>query len=531
MCTPRQHKHCVYEHVDAQQHFKFPNQAEHLPTGQRHHYGGSIIAPTWRKQDRVTVGHEPSQDHRQGGSIIAPFWRSHSPHIPSCEYQDKFKSVGPATPPRGSAGLPRRSASADTNSGIEMEEMLGGYQPPKYKYAHSHAKNHTFRTKIKYRQRHNNSESKHGQRIVRNAVKRGIRSIEARGRRAKKQKEKRIWGREVARSRKTCPSRWQKPTISPPPRRGHDSPIKSKQQQLNTQHKCTKNTYNHNVLNSIITKASHIVNMSPAPAYHIQLTQQFKPGGFMSRNARKRFRTWGHNNNGMCQKDVVAHWGFRDVATTRMGFLERLNIATHNARGLNEPGKMDIIDGWAHSNKIMVLALQETKISSNCTRRSAHYVWFFCTAVKPETLQKADKLKEENKRLGVDTRHAITEHLGVGFAVHLSLVPAIANVIAFGNRLGLLHLHGVSDLYIFSAYAPQAELDTAQKDVFYNLVENKWDGVTNEHIKVLCGDFNAKIAYREDSPPEGVGPHYLKANAEGLPCRLSNSGGENRAKF
>ncbi len=133
---------------------------------------------------------------------------------------------------------------------------------------------------------------------------------------------------------------------------------------------------------------------------------------------------------------------------------DNIKIATFNPRGVNEPGKLDIIDGWAHQQKIMVIALQEPQISSNSTRRTAHYVWFFCTAVKTETLQKVDKLKTDNKKIDTTTRLAITEHLGVGFAVHISLVPAIANVLSFGNRLGILHLHAVTYIYMFTRHTP-----------------------------------------------------------------------------
>ncbi len=104
--------------------------------------------------------------------------------------------------------------------------------------------------------------------------------------------------------------------------------------------------------------------MHPSPTYTPQQEPQqnvnpkLKLGSFASRNAAKRHRMWGQNNNITQHNSVVAHWGFKDVATTRMGFKERLNIATLNPRGLNEPGKMDIIDGWAHNKKIMVLTLE-----------------------------------------------------------------------------------------------------------------------------------------------------------------------------
>ncbi len=127
----------------------------------------------------------------------------------------------------------------------------------------------------------------------RNSKRRGIRSTQAKERRAEKQKEQRRWGRLIAKTYSRCPSYWKHTTL---PHWGRDNPT-------------TKVIHNDNItkyrerilLDAVISKTEHSVRMAPRTNLlsnavdtkkHEEQTCTIKRD-FISRNAAKRSSIWG----------------------------------------------------------------------------------------------------------------------------------------------------------------------------------------------------------------------------------------------
>ncbi len=89
----------------------------------------------------------------------------------------------------------------------------------------------------------------------RNTQRRGIRSAQARERRCEKQKEKRRWGRFLAKTVRNCPTFRKSSTL---PHRGRDSPTTTVMQNDNK-----KKIRERFLLDAVINKTAHIVKMKP----------------------------------------------------------------------------------------------------------------------------------------------------------------------------------------------------------------------------------------------------------------------------
>lgn len=202
-----------------------------------------------------------------------------------------------------------------------------------------------------------------------------------------------------------------------------------------------------------------------------------------------------------------------------------------NTRGCNDRAKRNLIDKWAYQNKLDVLCLSETKVNSNCVIKTKNYTWYFSTKVDIKDKNLSETLKHENKQLGIDLRLKITEHHGVGIAIRNKLLPAVTQVSAINNRLMYTQLTGAVDTFIISAYAPTS-VDTDQnKDSFYNAISDLWAAIPGNYVKIMCGDFNAKIIQRIGEDEQNtIGRFFLKAE-EGTFDRTATTTLDNRQRF
>jgi len=199
-------------------------------------------------------------------------------------------------------------------------------------------------------------------------------------------------------------------------------------------------------------------------------------------------------------------------------------------RGANDPTKRQLLDVWASRYKVKVVALQETKINSNCCMESEHYVWYFSSNVSAESLAKLNKMKDANESIDTYTKLNAQEQLGVGFMVHKSLRIGIENVIAVSNRLIVLQMRAATQVYFYSAYAPTADAADSVKDSFYSMLAENWNHVGNEQFKLLMGDFNARLGRDSDDFSGSFGRHILTAT-EGEFANMSNAVWDNRRRF
>lgn len=107
---------------------------------------------------------------------------------------------------------------------------------------------------------------------------------------------------------------------------------------------------------------------------------------------------------------------------------------------------------------------------------------------------------------------------GTGFVIKDSLVQNILNFKPINERICYIRMKGVQyNVSIISAHAPTEEKDENIKDGFYDALERVIDTMPKQDMRMLCGDFNAKIG-REPSLFPTIGKHSLHniSNDNGL---------------
>ena len=142
--------------------------------------------------------------------------------------------------------------------------------------------------------------------------------------------------------------------------------------------------------------------------------------------------------------------------------------------------------------------MQDTKINANMTFDTDNYVWFLSTSVNIEHRDKVEKMRAANEKIDKATQILAQEHLGVGFLVHKRIVAAIENIWAVGSGCILLHTKGSIEIFVLNSYAPTAEAPDHVKDDFYDTLSQQFASLPGDCFKVMIGDFNAKVAQKDD---------------------------------
>ncbi|KAJ4445875.1 hypothetical protein ANN_12560 [Periplaneta americana] len=112
--------------------------------------------------------------------------------------------------------------------------------------------------------------------------------------------------------------------------------------------------------------------------------------------------------------------------------------------------------------------------------------------------------------------------LGTGFFVHKRIKSAVKKVEFISDRLSYLVLKGRwCDIIVINAHAPTEEKDDHIKNSFYEELEHTFDQFPRYHMKILLGDFNAKVG-REDIFRPTIGKESLHAISSDNGVRLVN---------
>jgi hypothetical protein len=88
--------------------------------------------------------------------------------------------------------------------------------------------------------------------------------------------------------------------------------------------------------------------------------------------------------------------------------------------------------------------------------------------------------------------------LGTGFFVPQRIVPAVKKVEFVSDRMSYVVLRGrCCNSIVLNAHAPTEEKNDDSKDSFYEELEQVFDHFRKYYMKILLGDFNAKLG-RDD---------------------------------
>ena len=103
-------------------------------------------------------------------------------------------------------------------------------------------------------------------------------------------------------------------------------------------------------------------------------------------------------------------------------------------------------------------------------------------------------------------RHRV---LGTGFAVGPRLEPAIMDFKAINDRLCTLRMRGkFFNISLINVHAPTEDKEEEEKDLFYGRLARTIDACPRHDLKIILGDFNAKVGrepmYRQyNTHPDG----------------------------
>jgi exonuclease III len=88
--------------------------------------------------------------------------------------------------------------------------------------------------------------------------------------------------------------------------------------------------------------------------------------------------------------------------------------------------------------------------------------------------------------------------LGTGFFVHNRIISAVIRVEFVSDRMSYIILKGHwCDIIVLNVHFPTEDKEVDIKDSIYKELKQVFDQFPRYHMKILVGDFNAKVG-RED---------------------------------
>ena len=94
--------------------------------------------------------------------------------------------------------------------------------------------------------------------------------------------------------------------------------------------------------------------------------------------------------------------------------------------------------------------------------------------------------------------------------IRKDFIMPVANNRAVSNRILVCSFRGTPNWHIFVVYAPHAFIDDLIKTAFWILLVSIWSECKSEELRLICGDFNAKLLERPYHFERAIGDNILR---------------------
>jgi exonuclease III len=161
-----------------------------------------------------------------------------------------------------------------------------------------------------------------------------------------------------------------------------------------------------------------------------------------------------------------------------------MRFRTWNVRSLCRSGSLKTVSGELTKYKLDLVGVQEVRWDKGGTEPAGDYTYFYGNG-------NAD------------------HHLGIGFFLHKRIISAVKRVEFVRDRMSCIILRGhCCDIIVLNVHAPTEDKCDGTKGTLYEELDGVFDQFLKYHMRILLGDFNAKVG-REDIFKPTIGNESL----------------------